>query len=148
MNNPDFYTSHIEKSISNYARMGIQIEYLGFEKEYHYIKIVQKNNYNGFILSQKELIERAKDIFRGIDNLRYSPLTFTLDVKIITPEWIESKMKEFNISRNDILSHLHIDKSTLSLYLSGSRNMSRLAKASFYWYFSTFEINSNLRSDY
>lgn len=145
MKYPYFYTPDIKESISNYAKRGIQIDYLGLDKEWHYIKILQKNNFNGYILSQKELIERAKDIFKGIDNIRFRPLTFTLDIRIITPDWIVSKMKEYNISRNDILSHLHMDKSTLSLYLSGKRNMSRLAKAAFYWYFSNFEINRNIR---
>ena len=53
-------------------------------------------------------------------------------------------MKSLGIKRNDVISHLHIDKSTLSLYLNGSRNMTRMGKSTFFWYFLNFEVNNEL----
>jgi hypothetical protein len=44
-------------------------------------------------------------------------------------------MKALSIKRNDIIKQLAIDKSSLSLYLSGERKINKLVKAAFYFYF-------------
>lgn len=142
----DILTTDVKRSIENYSRMGVEVDLLEVRDNVIIVRVHQKRLFNGFVLSQKQLIERGKEIFQTIvGEVRIRPLTYSLDIRDITPEWIESKMNEFGIKRNDILTHLHIDKSTLSLYLNGERNMSRLAKAAFFWYFLTFEINRDVR---
>lgn len=141
-------TPQIKTSISNYAKLGIEITVLELENDVLIVKVHQKRLFNGFVLSQKQLIERGQEIFKTIGvKVRIRPLTYTLDIRDITPEWIEAKMKEFNIKRKDVISHLHIDKSTFSLYLNGSRNMSRMGKAAFFWYFLSFELNRDFREE-
>lgn len=142
----DILTPDIKRSIENYSRMGVEVDLLEVRDNVIIVRVHQKRLFNGFVLSQKQLIERGKEIFQTIvGEVRIRPLTYSLDIRDITPEWIKSRMNEFGIKRNDILTHLHIDKSTLSLYLNGERNMSRLAKAAFFWYFLTFEINRDVR---
>lgn len=142
----DILTEDIQRSISNYSRMGIEVNILEVDEDSLVASVTQKRLYNGFVLSQKELVERGKEIFQTIvGKVIIRPLTYTLDIRDITPEWIKSRMEEFGIKRNDVLTHLHIDKSTLSLYLSGQRSLSRMVKAAFFWYFLTFEINRDLR---
>lgn len=119
--------------------MGLDIEVLDSEK----VKITQSRLLNGYILNQKQLVERAREIF---PENKIIPIVYSLNVDEITITWIESKMQEFGIKRNDLIKQLAIDKSSLSLYFSGTRNMDKSQKAAFYYYFLTYEINKDLRS--
>ncbi len=56
-------------------------------------------------------------------------------------------MKEFGIRRKDLIKQLAIDKSSLSLYLSGKRKMDKSLKAAFFYYFMNYEINRDLREE-
>ena len=136
----------LQKSISNYARMGIDIEILEIEKNTVKVKISQNRLVNGYILNQKMLVERVKEVF-GPTKLKtiVIPLVYSLDVNIVSLEWIEDKMQEFGIKRKDILKQLAIDKSSLNLYLSGERKMNKLVKSAFYFYFLTYELNRDFR---
>ena len=138
--------SDLFRSISNYARMGIDIEILDVEEDTIKVKISQKRLINGYILNQKQLIERAKKAFEptGLKTI-VIPSVFSLDVSTISTGWIAQKMRQFGIKRNDIIKQLAIDKSSLSLYLSGDRKMNKLVKSAFFFYFLTYEINTGLR---
>lgn len=126
------------RSISNYKRMGIDLEVLDNDL----IKITQSRLLNGYVLNQKQLVERAKEVF---PDAKIIPVVFSLDVDSITIEWIEAKMKEFGISRNDLIKQLAIDKSSLSLYFSGKRGLDKSQRAAFYFYFLTYELNRDFR---
>ena len=54
-------------------------------------------------------------------------------------------MIEFGITNGDIIKHLNIDKSTLSLMYSGERGLTKSQKSAFYYYFMVFEINRDIR---
>ena len=127
-----------QRSIANYRKGGIEIR-----KEDEVVIISQKKIYNGFILNQKQLIERAKKIF---PDQKIRPAVFSLDVSEITLEWIDDKMKEFGIKRKDLIKQLAIDKTSLSVIFSGKVELSKRTKASFYYYFLTYELNRDLRS--
>lgn len=131
-------TKEQKRSISNYKRLGIDIEIL----ENDHIKITQSRLINGYVLNQKELVQRAKEVF---PDAKVVPVVFSLDVDIITVEWIEAKMNEFGIKRNDLIKQLAIDKSSLSLFLSGNRKMDKSQKAAFFFYFLTYELNRDFR---
>jgi len=136
----------VSKSISNYARMGIDIEILGIENNKAKVKISQNRLINGYILNQKELVERVKEAFEptGLKTV-VIPSVYSLDVNTIDVDWIKEKMNEFGIKRTDIIKQMAIDKSTLSLYLSGERELYKSVKAAFYFYFLTYELNRGFR---
>ncbi|MFA7616927.1 MAG: hypothetical protein WCY16_10145 [Weeksellaceae bacterium] len=130
-------------SISNYKKVGIEIELDG-----DIVKITQKRLFNGYILNQKQLIERAREIF---PDMKVHPVAFSLDVSQITTEWIESRMKEFGIKRNDLIKQLALDKSYLSLLFADEDNprkinLSRQVRSMFFYYFLTYELNRDFRS--
>jgi hypothetical protein len=95
-----------------------------------------------FILNQKQLIERAKELY---PDAKIVPVVFSLDVDGINLEWIENKMNEFGIKRNDLIKQLAIDKSSLSLIISGKRELSEPMRATFFYYFLTYELNRDFR---
>jgi len=135
------YTNALKQmsnSIGNYKRLGIDIE----ELDNGSIKVSQTRLINGFILNQKQLIERGKELY---PDKRIVPVVYSLDVSEITIPWIDCKMKELGIKRNDIIKQLAIDKSSLSLIMSGERELSKPMRATFYYYFLTYELNRDFR---
>lgn len=125
-------------SITNYKRAGINLEVLDDET----VKVSQTKLINGYILNQKQLIERGKDVY---PDKKIIPVVFSLNVEDITLEWIESKMTEFGIKRNDLIKQLAIDRSSLSLIMSGKRELSKPMRATFFYYFLTYELNRDFR---
>lgn len=125
-------------AMRNFNMVGIEIEFIDSEN----LKITQKKNYNGYILTKKELVEKAKNVF---PNFVIKPVRFSLDISDIDENWIKEKMQEVGLNTNDLVSQTTIDKSSLSLFLSGDRKMSKSVKALFYYYFLTYELNRNLR---
>lgn len=127
-----------KQSIMGYNRLGINIEPL----EDGTVKVTQSRLINGYILNQKQLIERGKEIY---PDAKIIPVVYSLNVDDITIEWIESKMREFGIKRNDLIKQLAIDRSSLSLVLSGKRELSKPMRATFFYYFQTYELNRDFR---
>ena len=126
------------ESTKGYNRLGISIEPL----EDGAVKVTQSRLINGYILNQKQLIERGKEVY---PEAKIIPVAHSLNVDEITIEWIEGKMQEFGIKRNDLIKQLAIDRSSLSLILSGKRELSKPMRATFFYYFLTYELNRDLR---
>jgi len=131
-------TNSQHKSISNYAASGIDIELIDNET----VKIKQSRLINGYILNNKQLHERAREVF---PDHKIIPVVYSLDVDDISLNWVESKMKEFGLSRKDLIKQIAIDKSSLSLILSGDREIPKGVRSTFFYYFLTYELNRDLR---
>ena len=127
-----------KQSITGYDRLGISIEPL----QDGTVKVTQSRLINGYILNQKQLIERGKEVY---PDAKIIPVVYSLNVDDITIDWIESKMQEFGIKRNDLIKQLAIDRSSLSLILSGKRESSKPMRATFFYYFLTYELNRDFR---
>jgi len=56
-------------------------------------------------------------------------------------------MKNIGLNANDLVSQIALDKSSLSLFLSGERKMNKSVKALFYYYFLTYELNKDFREN-
>ncbi len=140
---PATYAESIQHSIRTYKRMGIDIAFI----DQTTVKITQSRLINGYILNNKELYDRAKEVLEGAGNFKIVPVVFQLDIDSITPAWIERKMEELGISRNDLVRQLALDKATLSLYFSSGRGLTRTAKAAFFYYFLTYELNRDFRDN-
>lgn len=126
------------KSISTYRSAGIDIEVL----EDNRVKITQSRLVNGYILNQKQLHERAREIF---PKDKIIPVVYSLKVDDITLDWINQQMDEFGIKRNDLIKQMAIDKSSLSEILNGNRGLTKSMKSTFFYYFLTYRLNRDLR---
>jgi hypothetical protein len=136
-------------SISSYAAAGIDIEIINISNNTAEVIIKQSRLINGYILNQKQLVERCKDAFEptGLKTLVKASV-FSLDVEDITVEWINSKMNEFGIKRNDLVKQLAFDKSYISrLFGEGNSKiqLTKQVKAAFFYYFLTYELNRDFR---
>ena len=133
--------TEFQKIAVNHLRMvGIEIDFL----DNQHLKITQKRLFNGFILTKNELVERAKNIF---PDYIVKPVRYSLDVSNIDAIYIKSKIKEIGLNVNDLAAQTAIDKSSLSLFLSGERKMNKSVKALFFYYFLTYELNKDFRSE-
>jgi hypothetical protein len=127
-------------AVRNLKSVGIEIEFI----DESHLRIIQKTNYNNFILTKNELVDRAKKIF---PSFIVKPVRFSLDLDLITLDWVNSKMKEIGLNRNDLVAQIAIDASSLSLILTGERKMNKSVKALFYYYFLMYDLNRELRGD-
>ena len=133
------------KMNAQYRSVGIYTEVLESSAEGipTKVKITQAHLYNGYILNQKQLVDRAKTLFGDV---KVVPVVFSLDISFITTEWLGAKMIEFGVKRSDLIKQLAVDKSSLSLYLNGKVKMNKLVKSAFYYYFLTYELNRDFRA--
>lgn len=130
----------IQKGIANYSKAGIEIK-----QDDDIVIITQKKLINGYILNQKQLHQRARELFPD-PKIKIKPVVFSLDVNDIDEAWINDKMQEFGIKVSDLEKQIALDKSSLSLFLSGKRKMNKSVKALFYYYFLTYELNRDFRA--
>lgn len=126
------------KTSLRYNPLGVDIRELGDG----IVMVTQSRLINGYILNQKQLIERGKEAFPGS---KIIPVVYSLNVDDITLDWIETKMQEYGIKRNDLIKQLAIDRSSLSLIMSGKRELSKPMRATFFYYFLTYELNRDFR---
>ena len=127
-------------AVRNLKSVGIEIEFI----DESHLRIIQKTNYNNFILTKNELVDRAKKIF---PSFIVKPVRFSLDISVVTPEWVNTKIKEIGLNKNDLVAQTALDASSISLILSGERKMNKSVKALFYYYFLMYELNRDLRGD-
>lgn|SRR5690554_101457 len=133
-------TAKQKDSISNYKRLGIDIEIL----QDNIVKITQSRLVNGIILNQKELHERAREVFPSKE-FKIIPVVFSLKATDITNEWILVKMNEFGIKRKDLIKQLAINRETLNDFLSGKRELTKPIKVAFFYYFLSYELGNSIK---
>lgn len=95
---------------------------------------------NGVIFNSKQLYDMAKELFAPY-KVKIKAEIFKLDLSAFTIEWVQYKIKELGIDRNDITQHLGIDKAQLNLLFNKSHRLTRIEKAAFYYYFLVYEQN-------
>lgn len=105
------------------------------------VKVIQGANVANKYLSKKELIERAKAVFGYLG----------VTVHVHATEFIARGLEEFsfkdvlsftdrnNLSQADICNLTGYDKSSMSLLLSGERELTKSAKAMFFYLIKCFE---------
>lgn len=119
----------LKESISKYKAVGIRIEVDGIK-----VYIEQFDIFNAVFLTKEELQERAKALFPK--NIIIAK-EFQLNKDVVTSDFIKKNMR----SRKEIIKHLNLDKSSLSLMLSGKQGLTKGWKAAFYYYFKLIQLD-------
>lgn len=131
------------RSIARLAAIGIE---LTPPDDNDIVTIQQKELHNGRIRTNKELHQLARHLYPD-KRYKIRPVTFALNLDIVTPEWIRERMEALNIHSKDLVQQLGITSSEISVFVNGKRPMSRSMRSMFYYYFLTFELNSRVRLD-
>ncbi|WP_051359927.1 hypothetical protein [Adhaeribacter aquaticus] len=130
------------------AYAGIAVDILEVNEKTIRIHVEQKELKNNYILNQKQLVSRAGALFTPLERkfkLYFVPVIYVPPLNQVTQEWINERMQELGLSRNDIIKQVGIDKATLSEMLSGEKALTKFHKATFYYYFLTYELNRDFR---
>lgn len=64
------------------------------------------------------------------------------DIAAVNSEWINNNMERLGLKAKEVSTHTGIDKSSVSLYLSGARPLTKLAKAAFYYFLKYYEMSN------
>ena len=135
---------------AQYRKMGrIYVEIVSFNGQRLIVRVEQKEAVNDRILTKTELVERVREMFAGeipeTWKLTVSAVNYDRrDIASVDADWIKSNMDRLGLKAKDIVSHTGIDKASISLYLSGNKPFSKLAKAAFYYFLKYYE-KSNFR---
>ncbi|MAO15935.1 MAG: hypothetical protein CMH44_03520 [Muricauda sp.] len=137
----------VQREIGWYKASGIEFKILdsnpkGFPKK---VLATQTKVINGYMLNQKQLVERAKGLF-GTE-VKVIPSVHSLDVNGIDLDWIVDKMKDLGIKRKDLIKQTGLDKTYLSRLFSEQIGLSTPMRALFHFYFQTYELNRISRTE-
>ena len=128
-----------------YKKSGkIFIEIISFNEDRLIVRVEQKQIINDKVLTKADLVDRVRDLFNGEIpsdwKLTVSAVDFDRrDILSVDAAWIQSNMERLDIKAKHIATYTGIDKSSLSSYISGERNLSKLAKVAFYYFFKYYE---------
>lgn len=117
------------------------------EKEIR-IETRQSKNPNGNHFDQKILIERTKELFGRFLGTEWKinvvPVVYKESAaEQVTPAYVRHYMTELKIKAKDISSDTGIDKTNISTWVNGEREMSQSIKAMFYYYFAFKQVELN-----
>lgn len=114
------------------------------------IEVRQDKSPSENYLKAAELHQRAKDLFKPYlpeDVLFYSNALPYVEspTEKVTPEYLRHFMTEYKIRIKDIVADTGLDKSNVSAWVNGTRDMSQIVKAMFYYYFRFISATSEKR---
>lgn len=130
----------VQYLIDNYKRLGIYIRPIKYEDSTLYVQIEQKKFINDKILTASELIDRGKEVFKDkffVDTkVIVSPIFDNTDeLRGVNADYVKAKMRDLKLKPSHIYKALGLDKSTVSLLLSGERQFTNSMRAAFYYFF-------------
>lgn len=126
--------------IDSYKRLGIYIRPVKYEHNTLYVQAEQRKFINDKVLTAAELIERGREVFEGKfivpTKVVVSPIFDNNDeLRGVNADYVKGKMNELKLKPSHLYKALGLDKSTVSLLLSGERKFTKSMRAAFYYFF-------------
>lgn len=112
------------------------------------VRLVQKRNSQDKYLTQKELVDRGKDLFDGeipseykihFRAIEYKPM----EIDVVDSEWIKSQMKIYDLQNKDLVQALGVDRFVISKIVNGSKEVNSFQRSAFYYYFKCLSFQGN-----
>ena len=141
----------LEVSELNYRRHArIYFQIISYSSDSLVVKVWQLENPINKYLTSKELIDRAKGVFSEVvptgTKIHVRPVVFRIDeLEKFSIQDVKNKMDELGLKAKDLVKLLDIDKSSLSLILSGERELTKPSKAMLFYLFKFLESNLSLK---
>lgn len=129
-----------------YKRMAhVAIEVVSFENDRLIVRAEQKDMVNDKFLTKRELTDRVRKMFKGEIpeewKLTVSAVDYDRkDIDGMNVAWIKSRMEKLGLKSKHISNYTGIDKCTMSLLLSGEREMTKWHKVAMYYFFKYYEV--------
>jgi hypothetical protein len=107
----------------------------------------QGKNYKRDYFSEREIVERAKKLFREFsedfcpDRIHVGIIPFKeVDSDVITVDYLKEELYRLHIRIKDINNDTGLEMSNLSAWINGTRPMSNIVKNMFYYYIRYKEL--------
>ena len=111
------------------------------------VLIAQAQSHAGNYFDTRRLVEIAHETFDDLvapRRLLVRPVPYQPSpTEVVTPEWIQKKALESGKKVKEIAHDIGVDASTVAAYKSGSKPLSGVVKAMFYYYFQTISSSSD-----
>lgn len=140
-----------KKRLQEFARQyqryaHISIEIVSYSEGRLIVRAEQKDLVGDRPLTKKELTERVREMFKGEIpddwKLTVSAVNFDRkDIDSITPEWIKRRMECLKLKNKHLSNYTGIDKCTVSLLLSGDKELTKWHKVALYYFFKFYEVS-------
>ncbi|WP_299757687.1 hypothetical protein [uncultured Pontibacter sp.] len=131
------------------AVTGVKVDILEINPEVIKVRVVQQELKNGYLLNQRQLRRRAVQLLMplmsGQHKVHYVILTFKPDFGAVTADWLNQKMAEFKLSRNDLIKQTGIEREALSKIMAGAQLPTQQQQAVLYYYIMVYELNRDVR---
>jgi DNA-binding Xre family transcriptional regulator len=103
------------------------------------VRVVQEKSHAGNYFDQKRLVEIVRETFADLGAwapLQARPIPYVPPgPDVVTPEWIQNRMKARGVKVKDLAAALGVDANTVSAYKNGVKPLSGVVRAMFYYYF-------------
>jgi hypothetical protein len=129
-------TNNQKEAIENLKETGIYFDF----SETDLIIVKQKEIVYNQLFSNKQLYILAREIF---PNVKIIPAVYSLDLSLITIEWVTKKMRLYGINAKDLQRQIGFEKETINDFLKLRTLLKPAEKSSLYYYFQTFETNKH-----
>jgi len=100
------------------------------------IVIKQKEIPQNRLFSNKQLYVLVKEIF---PESKIIPVVFSLNLNIVTIEWVTKQMQLYGIKSKDLQRQLGFKKEIINNFLKSGSRLEPTEKAALFYYFLTFE---------
>lgn len=104
------------------------------------VRVVQEKSHAGNYFDQKRLVEIVRETFADLGGwvtVQARPIPYVPPgPDVVTPEWIQDRMKGGGVKVKDLAAALGVDANTISAYKNGVKPLSGVVRAMFYYYFT------------
>lgn len=125
------------------ANNGIDLKLLEIDGNNLTISVTQSRVTNGIIWTQGELCERASGVLSHVAKqykIHFRAVVFIPDLSVVKADWIYHQMSDLGLKQRDVCKQLGLDKSTLSEFLSGSKQLTKIHRSLFWHYFHFYQV--------
>lgn len=105
------------------------------------VKVAQASAPRGRLFSARELVRMARELYPSRAH-KIVANTLAFDPSAVTPEWLREQMARYELKPRDLMSHLSLRPTTVSVAINGSGEVASSTKALFYYYFLAQNLSS------
>lgn len=131
--------AHIHKSQSN-----IEFNILMVEDGILQILVQQLENRSGKYANRSTLTKRVHEVFdkwMPAYKIQVQVQEFRPSVAaVVSPKWLEQMMEEKGVRIKQVAFDTGVDRESIAGWVSGTRTMSQIVKAMFYFYFLSIPV--------
>lgn len=141
LNLSDEVAAAVRHTDANYRRhLSVGVDILEVDGNTVTVRVEQLRKFTATVFEPKELIEKAKEVLshiqEGTFRYQFRPLVWKGEgMASVDAEWVKRRMKERNMTQEQLAEAMGSDKHVISKLLGGKYGFTTAWKAAFWYYF-------------